>query len=156
MLFYAVAYTIMNLGAFAVVVVLGRVGNEHVLITDYAGLSRRRPMLAALMAAFMLSLAGVPPTVGFVGKFYVFSAAVEAGFAWLALVGLVSSVASVYYYLRVVYQMYMVDPADSVSDHVPHQWLSLVAVVAGVAVVILGLFPGGVIAVANASTAFVK
>ena len=156
LLFYAVAYTIMNLGAFAIVVVLGRVGTEHVLIADYAGLSRRRPMLAALMAAFMLSLAGVPPTVGFVGKFYVFSAAVEAGFAWLALVGLVSSVASVYYYLRVVYQMYMVDPADSVSDHEPHQWLSLVAVVAGVAVVVLGLFPGGVISVAKASTAFVK
>ena len=113
-------------------------------------------MLAALMAAFMLSLAGIPPTVGFVGKFYVFSAAVEAGYAWLALIGLVSSVASVYYYLRVVYQMYMVEPVDAVADHAPHRWLSIVAVVAGIAVVVLGLFPGGVVAVASASTAFVK
>ena len=156
LLFYAVAYTVMNLGAFAIVVILGRAGNEHVLIAEYAGLSRRRPMLAALMAAFMLSLAGIPPTVGFVGKFYVFSAAVEAGYAWLALIGLVSSVASVYYYLRVVYQMYMVEPVDAVADHAPHRWLSIVAVVAGIAVVVLGLFPGGVVAVASASTAFVK
>jgi NADH-quinone oxidoreductase subunit N len=156
LLLYAVAYTVMNLGAFAVVVIMGRAGDERVRIADYAGLSRRQPLVAALMATFMLSLAGIPPTVGFVGKFYVFSAAVEAGFTWLALVGLVSSVASVYYYLRVVYQMYIADPASEVLDHTPHQWLSLVAVVAGVAVLVLGLLPGGIIAVANASTAFVK
>lgn len=156
LLLYAVAYTIMNLGAFAIVVALGRTGDERVLIADYAGLSRRDPLLAALMAAFMFSLAGIPPTIGFVGKFYVFSAAVEAGFAWLALVGLISSVASVYYYLRVVFQMYMVDPLSTVTDHAPHRWLSLVAVVAGVAVLVLGLFPGGVISVASASTSFVR
>lgn len=156
LLLYVVAYAVMNMGAFAVVVALGRAGDDRVLIADYAGLSRRQPLLAGLMAAFMLSLAGIPPTIGFVGKFYVFSAAVEAGFAWLALVGLVSSVASVYYYLRVVYQMYMVDGADDVAEYAPQRWLSLVAVVTGVAVVVLGLFPGGVIAAANASTAFVK
>ena len=156
LLVYAVAYTIMNLGAFAVVVVMGRSGDERVRIADYGGLSRRQPVIAAVMAAFMLSLAGIPPTLGFVGKFYVFTAAVEAGYAWLALVGLVSSVASVYYYLRVVYQMYIADPLVGVADHVPHQWLSLVAVLAGVAVLALGVYPGGIIAVANASTAFVK
>ena len=156
LLVYAVAYAVMNMGAFAVVMALGQAGNERTLITDYAGLSRRQPLLAALMAAFMLSLAGIPPTFGFVGKFYVFSAAVESGFAWLALIGLLSSVASVYYYLRVVHQMYMVAPVGEAAEHVPGRWLSLVAVVACGAVFLLGLFPGGVVAVANASAMFVK
>jgi NADH-quinone oxidoreductase subunit N len=156
LLFYAVAYTVMNLGAFAIVVVLGRAGEERIQISDYAGLAQRHPLLAALMATFMLALAGVPPTVGFVSKFYVFAAAVEAGFAWLALVGLVASVVSVYYYLRVVYQMYVVDPVDGVVESNPHRWVSLVATVAAAAVLILGVFPGGVLAVADASTAFVR
>ena len=138
LLVYAVAYAVMNMGAFAVVMALGQAGNERTLITDYAGLSRRQPLLAALMAAFMLSLAGIPPTFGFVGKFYVFSAAVEAGFAWLALIGLLSSVASVYYYLRVVHQMYMVAPVGEAAEHVPGRWLSLVAVVAATACVSAG------------------
>ena len=156
LLFYAVGYAAMNLGAFAIVVVLGRAGEERVAISDYAGLSQRQPLLAALMATFMFALAGVPPTVGFVGKFYVFSAAVDAGYVWLALAGLASSVASAYYYLRVVYQMYMVDPKEVVASHSPHRWVSLVATVAGFAVIALGVFPGGIIGVATASTSFVR
>lgn len=155
-LFYAVAYAAMNLGAFAIVIVLGRADDERVLVSDYAGLSRSHPVIAALMATFMLALAGVPPTVGFVGKFYVFTAAVESGYAWLALLGLGSSVASAYYYLRVVYQMYMADPAPGVPDHSPRQWLTVVAGAAAIAVVVLGVVPGGVMAMAEASTAFVK
>ncbi|NBT94000.1 MAG: NADH-quinone oxidoreductase subunit N [Chloroflexi bacterium] len=113
LLFYTVGYTVMNLGAFMVVILLGKRSEDHLLISDYAGLSRRHPVLAGLMALFMLSLAGIPPTVGFVGKFYIFTAAVQADYAWLAVIGLLSSVISVYYYLRVVYQMYMVRRACS-------------------------------------------
>ena len=80
-------------------------------VSDYAGLARRRPWLAAMMALFMVSLAGVPPTVGFVGKFYLFGAVIDAGHAWLAIVGLLTSVVSAYYYLRVVYVMYMQGPS---------------------------------------------
>ena len=101
----------MNLGAFGVVTFLGRRGEEFAAVSDYAGLARRRPWLAAMMALFMLSLAGVPPTVGFVGKFYLFGAAIDAGHAWLAIVGLLTSVVSAYYYLRVVYVMYMQGPS---------------------------------------------
>lgn len=156
LLFYTVGYTVMNLGAFMVVILLGKRSEDHLLISDYAGLSRRHPVLAALMALFMLSLAGIPPTVGFVGKFYIFTAAVQADYAWLAVIGLLSSVISVYYYLRVVYQMYMVDPVAGVEAVTPLRWVTVAAGVAGVAVIALGVFPQGVLALASASSTFIR
>ncbi|NCV00249.1 MAG: hypothetical protein EBV53_03545 [Proteobacteria bacterium] len=156
LLFYTVGYTVMNLGAFMVVILLGKRSEDHLLISDYAGLSRRHPVLAGLMALFMLSLAGIPPTVGFVGKFYIFTAAVQADYAWLAVIGLLSSVISVYYYLRVVYQMYMVDPVAGVEAVTPLRWVTVAAGVAGVAVIALGVFPQGVLALASASSTFIR
>jgi NADH-quinone oxidoreductase subunit N len=106
-LFYLIAYTFMNLGAFGVIVVLGLEKNSGETLADFAGLGLRRPGLAAIMALCMLSLAGVPPLVGFAGKFYIFHAAVENRLYLLAIIGVLNSVVSAYYYLRVLVVMYM-------------------------------------------------
>ncbi|MEE9610178.1 MAG: NADH-quinone oxidoreductase subunit N [Desulfatiglandales bacterium] len=109
-IYYLLAYTIMNLGAFAVVILYGRKGEENVAIEDYRGMGLRHPILGAAMTIFMFSLAGIPPTAGFVGKFYVFSAAIQAGYIWLAIIGILNSAVSVYYYFRVTIKMYMQEP----------------------------------------------
>lgn len=113
-LFYLLAYTFMNIGAFAVVIALGQTGSEHLdLGTDYAGLARRHPILAATLALFMLSLGGIPPTAGFIGKLTVFRAAVQAGYWPLALVGVVTSMIALAFYLRVVIVMYSRAPQEA-------------------------------------------
>jgi NADH:ubiquinone oxidoreductase subunit 5 (subunit L)/multisubunit Na+/H+ antiporter MnhA subunit len=106
-LFYLLAYLVSNLGAWAVVIAVEKAEGGGLAIEDYAGLARRRPGLALAMALFMLSLTGLPPTVGFIGKFFVFRAALDAGLIWLALVGALTSLVSAYYYLRVVVMMFM-------------------------------------------------
>src|SRR5512142_3345939 len=106
-LFYLVAYAITNFGAWAVVIALERAEGKGLEITDYAGLGRKYPALAAAMTVFMLSLTGIPPTLGFVGKFYLFRAVMVGGFYGLPLIGLLTSLISAYYYLRVVVTMYM-------------------------------------------------
>ncbi len=111
-LFYLVVYALMNLGAFAVMIALQSRGQELLLLTDYAGLGVRRPALAACMALFMFSLAGIPPTAGFMGKLYIFSAALEGHYPVLAVIGVLNSVISVYYYFRVIVIMYMNEPAS--------------------------------------------
>lgn len=110
-LYYLLAYTLMNMGAFAVVVLYGRKGEQNVLIEDYRGMGTRYPVLGAAMALFMFSLAGLPPTAGFMGKFYVFSAAVAKGYVWLVVIAVMNSLISVYYYFRVTIKIYM-QPAE--------------------------------------------
>ena len=156
-LFYTLAYTLMNLGAFAIVILLGRRGEENELLSDYAGLGARQPVLAFLMALFMLSLAGIPPTAGFVGKFYIFSAAIEAGQVVLAVVGVLASVISVYFYLRVIYLMYMVEPeAGRTFSPLPRtSWARTAAIVTGIGVLLLGLIPLPILEWAQASVGFV-
>ncbi|MDP3016765.1 MAG: NADH-quinone oxidoreductase subunit N, partial [Deltaproteobacteria bacterium] len=105
-LFYLMAYAFMNLGAFTCVILLGKKGEENLLITDYAGVGFKYPLLAASMTIFLLSMAGIPPLGGFMAKLYIFSAAVEAKFYWLAILGVLNSAISVYYYLRVTVLMY--------------------------------------------------
>lgn len=109
-LYYILAYTLMNMGAFAVVVVYGRKGEQNILIEDYRGMGTRYPVLGAAMALFMFSLAGLPPTAGFMGKFYVFSAAVSKGYVWLVVIAVLNSLVSVYYYFRVTMKIYMQQP----------------------------------------------
>jgi NADH-quinone oxidoreductase subunit N len=118
-LFYLAAYAAVNLGAFGVIAALSREGREPLSLADVAGLAERRPAVAAALTVFLVSLTGIPLTGGFVGKFYVFNAAVAAGWTGLALVGVVMSVVSAYYYLRVVVAMYMREPAGE------DQWASL-------------------------------
>jgi NADH-quinone oxidoreductase subunit N len=139
-LFYMFAYLFTTMGAFAVVIAVERKTNEGVELDDYKGLARRSPMLAMAMAYFMLSLTGVPPTGGFSGKFFIFRAALEADLLWLAVVGVITSAISGYYYLRVVYTMYMMDGEGEVQDGWGMNGTAVA--IAVVATLILGFFPG--------------
>jgi NADH-quinone oxidoreductase subunit N len=109
-LFYLAAYSVMNLGAFGVLTRMGRDQEERVLVSDLAGLGFRQPALALAMTFFMLSLGGIPPTAGFMAKVYVFGVALKAGYVPLVIVGVLNSVVSVFYYLRVTVAMYMEEP----------------------------------------------
>ncbi|HPF33819.1 MAG TPA: NADH-quinone oxidoreductase subunit N [Candidatus Krumholzibacteria bacterium] len=141
-LFYLVAYALMNLGAFGLVTYLSRSRMEEAdTIAGYAGLARRRPVAAAAMAVFMFSLAGIPPAAGFVGKFYIFDAVVKAGLIPLAIWGVINSLISVFYYLRVIMTMYM-KPADE-EAYEGGSWESVfAAAVLAVMILALGVLPG--------------
>lgn len=143
--FYLVAYTLMTLGAFAVVLMLERSGEEADQIADLTGLAARSPSLAAAMAVCMVSLAGLPPTAGFIAKFYVFAAALDAGQTALAVVGVLASVVSAYFYLRVAYTMFIGEPRDDVT-FVGGRWVAGALVVAVVGVLALGVYPAPVTA----------
>jgi NADH-quinone oxidoreductase subunit N len=140
--FYLLAYGFMNIGAFAVLVALERAGEGDVDAKRMQGLAARRPLLAALMALFMLSLAGIPPLAGFFGKLYVFSAAVQAGWAWLAVVGVLNSVISAYYYLGVTVGMYMQEAPEGEAAVAPARGfgLTLALALTALGTVLLGLW----------------
>ncbi|HUI65006.1 MAG TPA: NADH-quinone oxidoreductase subunit N [Bacteroidota bacterium] len=139
-LFYLMSYTLMNVGAFGVVSLLERGDGTMLKFDDCAGLSRRSPLIAALTALFMFSLAGIPPFAGFFGKYYVFTGAVEAGFTWLAIVGVLMSAVSVYYYLRLVVLMYFSEQEG--GSYAPVQMAGLAAlVIAAIALIGFGVFP---------------
>jgi len=112
-LIYMFIYALMNIGAFGVVLSLSRKDEEGTEIRDYAGLAKKHPLYALAMAVFLFSLAGVPPTGGFIGKFYAFSAAVKAGYLGLAVIGVLMSAVSAYFYLRILVVMYMQEPASA-------------------------------------------
>ncbi|HBY98552.1 MAG: NADH-quinone oxidoreductase subunit N [Ardenticatenaceae bacterium] len=138
---YLAIYALMNLGAFACIIAFSQGSTrERVNIEDYAGLAARRPFLAAALSLFLLSLAGFPPLAGFFAKFAVFTAGVQAGLTWLVVVGVLNSVVSVFYYARIIVQMYMREP-----DVEPVGQLSLLTGVgltlALIGVLVLGLFP---------------
>lgn len=109
---YLLIYTFMNIGAFAIVTMLGREGEE---LSQYEGLAKTEPLWAALMLVFMFSLTGIPPTAGFVGKFYLFMSVINAGYLGLAIIAVIMSAISAYFYLRVVMLMYMREPKISIS-----------------------------------------
>jgi NADH-quinone oxidoreductase subunit N len=109
-LFYLAVYSFMNLGAFGVLTLLGRDLDERVLVSDLAGLGFRKPLLGLAMTLFMLSLGGIPPTAGFMGKIFVFGTALKAGLTGLVVIGVLNSVVSVFYYLRITVAMYMEEP----------------------------------------------
>ncbi len=139
-LFYMFAYVFTNLGAFAIVVAMERKEGEGVMLEDYKGLVKRHPWIAVCMAFFMLSLTGVPTTGGFAAKFFVFRAAIEAqGLIWLVLIGVITSVISGYYYLRVVFYMFMYDGEHEMV--LKPAMISAVAI-AAFATLLLGLLPG--------------
>jgi NADH-quinone oxidoreductase subunit N len=142
LLYYLLAYTLMNVGAFGVVILVGRKKDSYLNIYDYSGLGFQHPGLAVAMSVFMFALAGIPPTAGFVGKFYLFSAAVQAGYIWLAILGVMNSLVSVYYYLRITVLMYM-RPAE--ADLGPVTFtpaLTAVVLVTALGVLFIGIFPG--------------
>jgi NADH-quinone oxidoreductase subunit N len=144
MIFYLIAYTFMTLGAFGVVVALANRGQDCDRIESFAGLAQTRPGLAALMTLFMVSLAGIPGTAGFIGKFTIFSAAISEGIVWLSVVGVLMSVVSVYYYLRVPVLMYMREPGDEGHRTDISSGEGAVLVICAYAVVAMGVFPNSV------------
>lgn len=152
-LFYFAAYAVMNLGAFGGVIALGQGERERVSFSDLAGAAQQKPWAAAALAISLLSLAGFPPFAGFVAKFFVFNAAVTEGYTWLAVVGVLNSLVSVYYYLGPVIRMYMNPPAEGWTQ-APSRTPAVLAfaVVAVVVLMIgLGLFPSEVIHFAQAA-----
>jgi NADH-quinone oxidoreductase subunit N len=137
-LFYLVSYALTNFGAWAVVIALEKTEGRGLEISDYAGLGRKYPALAAAMTVFMLSLTGIPPTLGFVGKFYLFRAVINGQFYLLAVIGVLTTLISAYYYLRVVVTMYM---REGDPETTSESWLNLTWAVSAVLTVLVSLFP---------------
>jgi NADH-quinone oxidoreductase subunit N len=136
-LLYLIAYAFMNFAAWAVVITMERAEGKGLELSDYAGMGRKYPALAAIMTVSMLSFTGIPPTLGFIGKFYLFRSIIDGGFVWLAIIGVLTSLVSAYYYLRVVIYMYMQDGEPQAQRD---NWVYVTAAVTGVGILILGIF----------------
>ncbi|UCD40984.1 MAG: NADH-quinone oxidoreductase subunit N [Chloroflexota bacterium] len=136
-LLYLIAYAFMSFAAWAVVITLEKAEGKGLELSDYAGMGRKYPVLAAIMTVSMLSFTGIPPTLGFVGKFYLFRSVVDGGFVWLAIIGVLTSLVSAYYYLRVVIYMYMQE-GEPVAQR--DNWVYLTAGLTGIGMIILGIF----------------
>ncbi len=150
-LFYLGGYAVMNLAAFfAVLAITNRTGDER--IAGLAGMGRRAPLLAFVFAFALVSLTGIPPTVGFMGKLFLFNAAINSGLTWLAVLGLVNSAVSAYYYLGIVRIMYLKEPDDPkpVGAAIPAR---VALALTAVGVLVLGLWPSGLFAVAHSAAA---
>jgi NADH-quinone oxidoreductase subunit N len=150
-LFYLLVYAITNLAAFAVIALLGSEQQPRDEIKDYAGLWYSRPLVAGLMAIFLLSLGGFPPMAGFVAKWYVFSAAIRAGENTLAIVGVLTSVISVFFYLRVVVMMFMTDRTEGEVPAMPARTAVAALVVSALALLYLGVLPSRLMEIAASS-----
>jgi len=137
-LFYLVSYAVTNFGAWGVVIALERKEQKGLAIEDYAGLGKKHPALAAAMTIFILSLIGFPPTIGMVGKFYLFRAVIDGGFTWLAIIGVLTSLVSAFYYLRVVVTMYMKDGEPETERET---WLGLTTSATALLTVAISIVP---------------
>jgi NADH-quinone oxidoreductase subunit N len=146
-LFYLVAYAAMTVGAFGSVMLVSGRGEERTRLSDYTGLARTSPLAAGLMTLFLLSLAGLPPTAGFIAKVNVFTAAIGAGYWVLALIGVLASVAAAFFYIRVIVLMYMQEPADRPLEQEPAGVTGTVLAVPAIATLLLGVFPGVIVGI---------
>jgi NADH-quinone oxidoreductase subunit N len=143
-LLYLFAYTIMNVGAFSLLMYMRRGDGFGEDLRDFSGLARRRPAIAMAMVVFLLSLAGIPPMIGFWGKLYIFMAAIQAQLYWLAVAGVVNVVISLVYYARVIVHMFMREQETEVTDvmSIP---LNIALGVSAVATIGLGIFPQAIL-----------
>jgi NADH-quinone oxidoreductase subunit N len=148
-LFYLVTYAVTSFGAWSVVIALEKKDAKGLEINDFAGLGKRKPVLAAAMTIFMLSLTGMPPTLGLIGKFYLFRTAIQGGFIGLAIIGVLTSLISAYYYLRVVVVMYMKDGNPETTSE---PWLDLTWIAAALVTVVLSFLPAALFALASGAT----
>ncbi|MXV75985.1 NADH-quinone oxidoreductase subunit N, partial [Candidatus Poribacteria bacterium] len=138
---YLLIYCVMNIGAFGAVILAKTADGESLMISDYAGLGTRKPLLAMFMSVMLLSLAGFPPTAGFVGKFYIFKSAVGAGHIWLVIIGAINTAISAFYYLRVVVTMYMREPEEELEFSPYASTLVIGLILAVVGVLLIGILP---------------
>ncbi|MBI5815835.1 MAG: NADH-quinone oxidoreductase subunit N [Nitrospinae bacterium] len=150
-LFYMLAYTFMNIAAFAIVTGIGGKGEEKVYFQDYTGLGYSRPAVGLALSVALFSLAGIPPTAGFAGKFYVFLSAIDEGFIWLAVIGVLNSVVSVFYYLRLTVYMYMREEGKAEATPAFAPSLVVATAVAVTGALWLGIAPGPYIEMAKAA-----
>jgi len=149
---YLTAYTFMNLGAFGVVALIEGKDETNLTFDSYSGLAKRQPILAAMLAICMFSLAGIPPFAGFFGKYYIFIAAIKADLTWLAIIGVLSSVISVYFYLKVIVIMYF-DESEKEITFVKGNYGLLSVVISVLLVILIGIMPGSLI---DVITSFLK
>ena len=152
-LFYLLTYTVSTAGAFGALVLCGSRGAEAVSYEDLSGIGRRHPAAALAFSLFLISLAGIPPTAGFFGKWFIFRAAMDGGFYWLALIAFLNSVVGVYYYLRVLVYMYMREPAAGAPIATPMRspYVNAALLASAAAVLALGLLPTKFVNVAIAA-----
>jgi NADH-quinone oxidoreductase subunit N len=147
-LFYLLSYALVKLGAFTIVSQLGGTGEKNISLDDYAGLSQRQPVVAAVLSIYLLSLLGLPVTAGFFGKFYIFKAAVNSHLLWLALLMAINSIIGAYYYLRVIVLMYMREPSAEAAAAAPVGFpltVNVVLAVTAIGTILFGLMPNPVI-----------
>ncbi len=150
MMNYLMIYAFMNIGAFAVIIMLRSEGFKGESISDYEGLSKTHPLAAMLMLIFMFSLTGIPPTAGFIGKLYIFMSAINAGYTWLVVVAVMFSAISAYFYLRIVIYMYMRDPKETVV--LSTSFSNGIALgITAVAVLFIGVMPSFLLDLAKAA-----
>ena len=144
--FYLLVYCVMNIGAFGAVILARTADGENLMISDYAGLGFRKPLLGVFMSLMLLSLAGFPPTAGFVGKFYIFKSAVQSGHIWLVIIGAINTAISAFYYLRVVVTMYMREPEEELEFINSYPSTLVVGLVlATIGVLLIGILPSLII-----------
>jgi NADH-quinone oxidoreductase subunit N len=150
-MFYLLAYTFMNIGAFGILVFLSREGMPNDDLDDFAGLSRRAPGAALAMLIFLFSLAGIPPTAGFAAKLSIFYAAIDGGYYTLVIIGVLNSAVAAYYYLRVVMIMYMREPEGALPEATtsPLLWAGIALALLGT--ILLGVLPGGILEAARSA-----
>lgn len=148
-MFYMLVYTFMNMGAFAVLVLIGKKGEDNLTLDGVAGMGYKRPVLSVALSIFLFSLMGMPPTAGFAGKFYIFAGAVKAGYIWLAVLGVLNSAVSLYYYLRVMVSMYFKDAQEDYSWVSINTGTAISIVIAIIGVLLLGVLPGPFMAMAK-------
>src|SRR5579859_8063017 len=143
-LFYLLTYALVKVGAFTVVSQFGGAGEKHLQLDDFAGLGERQPWVAAVLSLFLLSLLGLPVTAGFLGKFYIFKAAVDSHLIWLAVLMAINSVIGAYYYIRVIVVMYMREPSAEIAATAPARFplsVNVVLAIAAFGTIFLGLLP---------------
>ena len=148
-LFYLLTYALVKVGAFTIVSQFGGAGEKHLQLDDFAGLGERQPFVAAVFSLFLLSLLGLPVTAGFLGKFYIFKAAVDSNLIWLAVLMAINSVIGAYYYIRLIVVMYMREPSAEIAATAPARFplsVNIVLFIAAFGTIFLGVGPSKVLA----------
>jgi NADH-quinone oxidoreductase subunit N len=148
-LFYLLSYAFMNIGAFAIIILVGKKGEPNNGVADYTGFGFKHPLLAMCLSIFLFSLAGIPPFAGFIGKFYLFSGALKAGYLWLAVIGVLNSAASVYYYLRIMVYMYMKKPEEEFDWFTVSPLVAIAIILCIAGVLIPGVLPNTILNLAQ-------
>jgi NADH-quinone oxidoreductase subunit N len=156
-IFYLIAYAFTTIGTFAVVTMVRNASGEATSMAAWVGLGKKSPVVAAVFSLFLLSLAGIPLTSGFIGKFGVFAAGIEAGATWLVIVGVIASVIAAFFYVRVIVLMYFAEPTeDTASVVVPSTFTTIALTAATVMTIALGVFPQWLLDIIEQAGVFVR